>query len=109
MRILLVGNYEPTRQKSMQRFADLLEQGFKTAGHETRIIRPPVKAGKIVLRYPLGKWLGYADQFVFFPKLLKTAARWADVVHICDHSNAVYVKYLQDRPHLVTCHDLLAI
>ena len=33
---------------------------------------------------------------------------WADIVHICDHSNAIYTKYL-NLPHLVTCHDLLAI
>src|SRR5207249_6761486 len=33
----------------------------------------------------------------------------ADVVHICDHSNALYVRHIEKRPHLVTCNDMLAI
>ncbi len=31
------------------------------------------------------------------------------MVHICDHSNAMYCAQLAGRPHLVTCHDLLAV
>jgi len=109
MKILLVGNYEPGGQKSMQRFAALLESGFKAAGHETRIIRPPVVAGALPVGGAAGKWLGYLDEFVVFPKRLKEVVEWADIVHICDHSNAFYVKYVRRRPHVVTCHDMLAI
>src|ERR1700675_1637185 len=109
MKILLVGNYEPGGQKSMQRFAAMLDSGFRAAGHETRVIRPPVVAGSLPARGLAGKWLGYIDQFIVFPKLLKRAVGWADVVHICDHSNAFYVKYVRRRPHIVTCHDMLAI
>jgi hypothetical protein len=50
MKILLVGNYEPGGQKSMQRFAEMLTRGFNAAGHETRIIRPPVVAGALRVR-----------------------------------------------------------
>jgi glycosyltransferase involved in cell wall biosynthesis len=109
MKILLVGNYEPSDQESMQRFAALLNRGFTAAGHETRLIRPPVIVGTLPFRGTTAKWLGYADQFVVFPRLLKKAAEWADVVHICDHSNAVYINYVRHRPHVVTCHDMLAI
>jgi glycosyltransferase involved in cell wall biosynthesis len=109
MKILLVGNYEPGGQKSMQRFAAMLDSGFRAAGHETRVIRPPVVAGSLPARGLAGKWLGYVDQFIVFPKLLKRAVDWADVVHICDHSNAFYAKYVRRRPHIVTCHDMLAI
>jgi len=55
------------------------------------------------------KWLGYADKLICFPRALKKAAREADVIHICDHSNAFYSNYLKGRPHVVTCHDLLAV
>src|ERR1700682_226625 len=109
MKILLVGNYEPGGQKSMQRFAGLLDDGFRDAGHETRLIRPPVVVGALPARGTASKWLGYVDQFVVFPALLKKAVEWADVVHICDHSNAFYIKYVLHRPHVVTCHDLFAI
>jgi glycosyltransferase involved in cell wall biosynthesis len=109
MKILLVGNYHPSGQKSMQLFSALLNRGFSAAGHETRLIRPPVVAGTLPVRGTAAKWLGYVDKFVVFPKSLKQAVEWADVVHICDHSNAFYIKYMQHRPHIVTCHDMLAI
>src|SRR6185436_11319200 len=31
------------------------------------------------------------------------------VVHICDHSNAMYAQWLRGIPHVVTCHDLIAV
>jgi glycosyltransferase involved in cell wall biosynthesis len=109
MKILLVGNYHPSGQKSMQRFAALLNRGFSAAGHETRLIHPPVVAGTLPVRGAAAKWLGYVDEFVVFPVSLKRVVEWADIVHICDHSNAFYIKYMQHRPHIVTCHDMLAI
>jgi glycosyltransferase involved in cell wall biosynthesis len=104
MRILLIANYSPDRQQSMQRYAAILQEGFTAAGHEVRLIRPKAVAGKTG-----GKWLGYFDKFVLFPRELRRASEWADVVQICDHSNAIYVKYLESRLHVVTCHDLLAV
>lgn len=110
MKILLVGNYLNDAQESMQRFTTLMQQGLIQAGHEVRVIRPPV----LISRFSFGsqglrKWLGYVDKFVIFPVSLSRAARWADVVHICDHSNAIYTRYVHSRAHLVTCHDVLAI
>jgi glycosyltransferase involved in cell wall biosynthesis len=57
----------------------------------------------------IGKWLGYVDRFLIFPPQLRKLAAWADVVHICDQSNAMYVEWVGEKPHVVTCHDLLAI
>jgi glycosyltransferase involved in cell wall biosynthesis len=57
----------------------------------------------------LGKWLGYLDRFLLFRPLLKQAADWAEVVHICDQANSVYIPWLNRKPHVVTCHDILAI
>lgn len=109
MKILLVGNYLPDRQESMQRFAKMLQVGLVQLGHEVRLIQPQPFFGKIKRSASgLGKWLGYIDKFVLFPRQLRSSADWADIVHICDHSNAVYTKYL-NVPHVVTCHDLLAI
>ena len=44
-----------------------------------------------------------------FPALLKRAARRADIVHITDHSNAIYVSSLKGKPLLLTCNDVIAI
>src|SRR5580698_9682077 len=109
MRILLIANYLPDAQQSMRRFAGMLEAGFAKSGHEVRQLRPSVRAGSLARSESGVKWLGYIDKLVLFPKVLREATEWAEIVHICDHSNSVYLKYLEGRPHVVTCHDLLAI
>lgn len=109
MRILLVANYLPDAQESMQRFAALLGTGFAHAGHTVRTLRPSVIAGCVARNDSAAKWLGYVDKFALFPRVLREAAAWAQIVHVCDHSNAFYMKYLAGRPHVVTCHDLLAV
>ena len=94
----------------MQRFAAALREGLMEAGHEVRVLRPDAYLGRL---WPsatgIGKWLGYVDRLAVFPVVLRRALRWPDVVHVCDHANAIYVKYLTGHPHIVTCHDMLAI
>lgn len=110
MKVLLVGNYEPDSQESMQRFANMLQTGLIKMGHEVRLLRPqPFLMTSQRSSNGLQKWLGYVDKFILFPYQLRQVISWADVVHICDHSNAMYIKHLKDVPHLVTCHDLLAV
>lgn len=110
MNILLVGNYETLAQQSMQRYAELLRELLQDAGHEVRLLRPRVLLGRIrPATTDIGKWLGYVDQYVLFRPALWRAARSADVVHVCDHSNAMYAGWIGDKPHVVTGHDLLAV
>ncbi len=110
MKVLLVGNYAPDRQDSMQIYASMLEEGLRARGHEVHLLRPPAVLGaRVAESSPMFKWLGYTDKFLLFRRELRRAASNADVIHLCDHSNAMYVTALARRPHVVTCHDLLAI
>jgi glycosyltransferase involved in cell wall biosynthesis len=109
MKVLLLGNYLPDRQESMQRFSNVMEQELSQAGHVVRLVRPTEKLGKFSWPKHFVKWIGYVDKFLLFPLTLRSAVAWADVVHICDHSNSMYVKYVSEKPHLITCHDLLAV
>jgi len=111
MRILLVGNFNKDHQFSMQKFTDCLAENLVNKGHEVKVCKPSSIASFSCSSTVSGivKWLGYIDKYLLFPLLLKWQARWADVVHICDHSNAIYVPYVKHIPHLVTCHDLMAV
>lgn len=110
MRILLVGNYPLDAQESMQRFALVMKNGLLERGHAVAMAVPALRVGRIGRRHAaLAKWLGYIDKFALFPGDLRRALRWADIVHVCDHSNAPYVRHLGAAPHIVTCHDMLAI
>ena len=109
--VLLIGNYSADQQQSMQRFNTMMLQGLKTEGIDAELIRPQPFLGKFRAagRF-IAKWLGYIDKYVFFPfQLREKLLAHPEVVHICDHSNAVYAKQCAGARVLVTCHDLLAV
>ena len=113
MRILLLGDYANDRLESMDLFVAALARELPARGLEVRVLRPPVVFGRLRRSGSgWGKWLGYLDKYLLFPGLLIAQTRGGArdrVVHICDHSNAIYTHCLARVPHLVTCHDLLAI
>ena len=105
-RLLLLGNYLPDEQRSMLRFENELRDGLVAGGVDVGVIRPPQIVGGRGRRP--SKWLKYVDIYLLAPFVLGWRARSADVVHIVDHSNAIY-RWFVPRPCLVTCHDLLAV
>jgi glycosyltransferase involved in cell wall biosynthesis len=109
MRILLVGNYPLDRQVSMSRYAEMMRRELSARGHEVELIRPRPFFGKWSSKPLLRKWLGYVDKFLLFPGVLRRRSRAFELVHICDHSNAMYLRHAAERPATITCHDLLAV
>lgn len=119
LQVLLVGNYPSDAQESMQRFALAMLGGLEKAGVRAELLLPPVWLGRASSSTldGVGKWLAYLDKYLFFPLLLRRrlgelkARREAGevVLHICDHSNAVYSSTSTGAPVVVTCHDLLAV
>jgi glycosyltransferase involved in cell wall biosynthesis len=109
--VLLIGNYAPDQQQSMQRFNAMMLQGLTAAGIHAELIRPePVLGNLKSLGRFVAKWLGYMDKYILFPRKLKRKLSMRPaLVHICDHSNAVYVRNCKPRKILVTAHDLLAV
>lgn len=113
MKIILIGNYPNDGFRSMHLFADVLAEGLAKRGVTCVHMAPTPIFGRI-RRGASGfaKWVGYIDKFIIFPWKLNFMVRHAggnSVFHICDHSNAIYTRYLRNAPHLVTCHDVLAI
>lgn len=116
MKVLLVGNLPDDRQESMRRFADLMLAGLKARGHSVSQLCPRLRIARIAGAYRYGglpKYLGYLDKFLLFPRQLRAHIEQTrpDVVHIVDHSNAVYASAAAGAgaPVLVTCHDLLQV
>jgi glycosyltransferase involved in cell wall biosynthesis len=109
--ILLIGNYPADRQQSMQRFAAVMVEGLAASGIEADLIHPKPFFGRF--RFAGGfvaKWMAYLDKFILFRRRLAGPLRGRySIVHICDHSNAMYAKWIHEVPVVVTCHDLLAV
>jgi glycosyltransferase involved in cell wall biosynthesis len=109
MRILLVGNFGPDAQQSMQRYAAWLEPVLTARGYRVTVLRPRPFFARLTSRPALQKYLGYLDKFVLFPPHLRRLAKKHDLVHVLDHSNSMYLRMVRGTPCLVTCHDLLAV
>jgi len=109
--VLLIGNYLPDQQQSMLRFNAMMLQGLRGCDIDAEIIRPPAFFGTIrTLGATANKWFAYIDKFVLFRfQLWRKLAAKPDIVHICDHSNAMFSRAARRFPTIVTCHDMLAV
>jgi glycosyltransferase involved in cell wall biosynthesis len=106
--VLLIANYRLDGQHSMARSAELLATGLRSRGVDVEVLRPEALFG-LIAKGSAGKWLSYLDKFILFPFRLMVRARRCRLVHIVDHSNAVYGLWLRGIKVIVTCNDLLAL
>ena len=115
--IVLLGNYPVDRQESMLRLRDLIQAQLEADGYAVESIFPRAYVGTMT-KGPLAKWLGYVDKYVFFSsglsgQLARIKRKYPGrkiVVHICDHSNAVYAGLARRHfPVFSMCNDLLAV
>ncbi len=110
MKILLISNYIPDRNVSMLKYAEMLKRGLSARGHVVEVVHPPVILGRLPLRgREATKWIGYIDQYLLAPLWMRWKCRGADVVHVCDHSNAMFLWCAGKRPRVITCHDLIGV
>ncbi|WP_338840225.1 glycosyltransferase family 1 protein [Flavobacterium ginsenosidimutans] len=114
--IILIGNYKPDKQFSMQIFESLMSEGYSKSKINVSAIRPREIFRKLSFNKPsLEKWLAYIDKFFVFPiellsfRSLNFILRRPVNYHICDHSNAFYLYFLPKNKTIITCHDVLAI
>jgi glycosyltransferase involved in cell wall biosynthesis len=110
MKVLLLGTHPKGGISSMKLFAETLCAGLRERGHDVRLLQPIQRMRVLVnSSQELEKWIAYLDKFVFFPREFRGQARWADIIHLCDHSDAPYINYLDPERSLVTCHDVIGI
>ena len=110
MKVLLVGNYPFDGSTSMHIWSQALLRELGQLHVDVKVVSPRPRFGKIKPSvHGVGKWLGYIDRFVIFPRALRSAAAQADIVHLCDHGAAMYAPMIKGRPVVVTCHDMIAV
>ncbi|HEX4310592.1 MAG TPA: glycosyltransferase family 1 protein [Acidobacteriaceae bacterium] len=110
LKIALISNYRRERSYSMLAYSAMLAEGLRRLGHEAKIVYPPAILGRLpVGKGEFAKWVGYIDKYLIAPLYLRWKIRKADIVHVCDHSNSMYLRCAGKIPNLITCHDLIAI
>lgn len=111
--LVLLGHYPPMEGRSMALYRQQVEEGLRERGHAVRALTAPVLLGRLgAAGSGAAKWLGYLDQFVLFPPLLLWQQwHWpaGTRVLVLDQALGPWVPWIRHRPHLIVCHDLLAL
>lgn len=112
MKFILLCHPEFTNSQSMPRFANSLKQSLEGRGYEVDTWAPKAFFFNFFKGTRLQKWGGYVDQYLIFPFRIRQWVRKqsADTLYVfCDQALGPWVPALKDRPHVIHCHDLLAL
>jgi glycosyltransferase involved in cell wall biosynthesis len=112
MNIVLLTHPEFIGSQSQSRFAHMLLKAYRQHGHQVELRQPRPYFIRLAGRGKWAKWAGYVDQYAVFPYHLRRQAIRdpADTLYVyCDQALGPWVPLLCDRPHVVHCHDLLAL
>lgn len=111
MNLVLLTHPNFLGSQSHQHFAWMLMRAYQRLGH-TVDLRQPEAVLRRHIRGRAAKWAGYVDQYLVFPWRLRRriAADPADTLYVfCDQALGPWMPMLAHRPHVVHCHDLLAL
>jgi glycosyltransferase involved in cell wall biosynthesis len=112
MKIVLFTHPSFLAHQSMPRFAKMIQEGMLQKEHEVTIWSPKAYFIKLAFnKASLKKWMGYLDQFVIFPIVIKirlfSCSR--DTLFVfADNALGPWVPFVKKRFHVVHCHDFLA-
>ncbi|HTE33826.1 MAG TPA: glycosyltransferase family 1 protein [Chryseolinea sp.] len=98
--------------QSMPRFAKMLADGMAERGHTTEIWSPGAVFYKLPAVPFVRKWLGYIDQYLVFPGEIRRRIKQlpSDTLFVfTDQALGPWVPTVADRPHVIHCHDFLAL
>jgi len=112
MKIILFTHPDFLGSQSMPRYANMLLNGMKERGHEAVVWTPKARFYKLPLSASLKKWLGYIDQYIVFPLEVKSKLSNCskDTLFVfADQALGPWVPVVENRPHVVHCHDFLAL
>ena len=97
----------------MAAYKELLSEGAEALGYRVTQLTASTWLGRLGSQAGgMAKYLGYIDQFLLFPlQLWREQQHWpADTqVVISDQALGPWVPLIRRRPHLVICHDLIAL
>jgi len=108
MKIIIFSHPQFLASKSMPLFASMLADYFKAKD----VWSPKPFFYRLPCPNRFKKWLGYIDQYLVFPiwvrcTLLKTPS---DTLFVfADQALGPWVPLVKKRPHIVHCHDLMAL
>lgn len=111
MNIVFFSHPKFLKSQSMPRFAAMLCEGMQERGHNVVQWTPSACFFKIPTPEGFRKWLGYVDQYFWFPLIVANRLRKCpeDTLFVfTDNALGPWVPLVRNRPHVIHCHDFLA-
>jgi glycosyltransferase involved in cell wall biosynthesis len=112
MNLVLFTHPEFAGFRSIERFTDSLARAYAARGHRVEVRAPRARLRRRSSPSPGAKWAGYVDQYMLFPREIEARLRDDpdDTLYVfCDQALGPWVPHVAHRPHVVHCHDLLAL
>jgi len=95
----------------MPRFAQMIYNGMLERGHNVEIWSPKPYFFKLPAPLIMKKWLGYVDQFLLFPAIIRKRLKSCStdtLFVLTDQALGPWFHHVSNRPHVFHCHDFLA-
>jgi len=118
MKIVLLTVPSDSMSQSMPRFATFIGEGMKARGHQVEYLSSGRLNSAFGGWFPqrLRKWTSYFDQYLLFPHFLRERVAKAfrerggrTLFVLTDQGLGMWLPSIAQQPHVVHCHDLLAI
>lgn len=96
---------------SISKYTNMLALGMQQKHHTTEIWTASEFFFKIPIKGFFKRWLGYIDQFLIFPIVVKQRLRRypkSTLFVFADHALGPWIPLVKSRPHIIHCHDFLA-
>ncbi|PVY38672.1 glycosyltransferase [Pontibacter virosus] len=111
MRIVFFSHPAFIGSQSMPRFTRMLAVGMEQRGHDIEVWSPKPMFYRIPVPASMRKWLGYIDQYVVFPVLLRhrlIKCSPETLFVLTDQALGPWVPLVSNRFHVIHCHDFMA-
>lgn len=112
MNIIFFTHPEFTHSLSISKYTNMLALGMRKRNHNVEIWTAKAFFNKIPNSPFLKKWLGYIDRFVIFPLIVKRRLMQCTeetLFVFTDQALGPWVPLVVNRPHVIHCHDFLAL
>jgi len=96
----------------MDNFSEMLVTGMRNRGHNVQHWTPDPVLSKFTKSRFVGKWLGYIDLFLIFPSKTRIRIKKCKVNTLyvfTDQALGPWVPMVKEYPHVIHCHDFLAL
>lgn len=112
MKIVFLTHPDFFNSRSISIYTTMLSEGMSERGHVVEVLSAKTVLSSVVKSILLKKWLGYFDQYLIFRfQLFKKFKKFPDetLFVFADQALGMFVPLVAHRPHVIHCHDFLAL